>query len=55
MLIAAGLQVPVIPLSEVVGKAGTELPEQMVRLLPKLNTGISLVVTVTVRVVPLAH
>lgn len=36
----AGLQVPVIPLFEVPGKAGTVAPSQMVKEVPKLKVGV---------------
>lgn len=51
----AGLQVPVMLLSEVVGSAGTACPAQIVSALPKLNAGARLGVTVTVNVVGSAH
>jgi hypothetical protein len=43
----AGLHVPVMPLAEVVGNAGTVPPSQIVRLVPKLNVGVILGFTVT--------
>lgn len=46
----AGLQVPGTPLSEVVGRDGTEAPEQILNEVPKLNTGVTFGVTVTVNV-----
>ena len=55
LLIAAGLQVPVMPLSEVVGKAGTPPPEQIFMLVPKPKVGGTFGLTVTVNVVGLAH
>ena len=51
----AGLHVPLTPLSEILGKAGTTSPAQMVRVDPKLNTGVVLGVTVTLKVVVFAH
>ena len=51
----AGLQVPVIPLIELVGSAGTAAPAQMVRTPPKLNDGVTFGTTVTVNVVIVAH
>lgn len=50
-----GLQVPVMPLSEVVGNEGTPAPAQMVIDVPKLNVGVTLGLTVTVNVVVVAH
>jgi hypothetical protein len=55
LLTVAGLQLPVIPFMEVPGNAGTVPPEQIVRLLPKLNVGVVLDPTVTVKVVDTAH
>ena len=40
---------------DVVGKAGTVPPAQTVRLVPKLNVGVILGLTVTENVVPVAH
>ena len=51
MLTVAGLQVPVMPLSESVGSEGMLLPSQAVRLVPKANVGVVLLLTVTVNVV----
>ncbi len=50
-----GLQVPVMPLVDVVGNDGTVSPAQIVRLVPKLNVGVVLGVTVTVMVVGILH
>jgi hypothetical protein len=55
VLTVAGFQVPVIPLEEVAGRAGTVPPEQMVKLLPKLNVGVTFGLTVTVNVALKAH
>ena len=55
MLTVAGLHVPVIPLVDVVGKAGTVPPLQIVNEVPKLKVGVILGFTVTVNVVGLAH
>ena len=44
-----------MPLSDVVGNAGTVAPAQIVSDVPKLNVGISLGVTVTVNVVLVAQ
>ena len=46
---------PVMPLPEVVGNVGTVPPVQIVRDVPKLNTGIMFEVTVTLNVVGIAH
>ena len=51
----AGLQVPVILLSDVPGKVGTVAPEQTVSVVPKLKVGVTLGVTVTVSVAVVAH
>lgn len=40
LLTTAGVQVPVIPLVEVVGKSGAVAPEQIDTAVPKLNTGV---------------
>ena len=50
-----GLHVPVIPLPDVVGKAGTAPPAQIVALVPKLNVGVIFGLTVTVNAVGFAH
>ena len=55
LFIVAGLQVPAIPLSELEGKVGTELPAQIDSVGPKLNTGVTLAFTVTVKVADTAH
>ncbi len=49
------VQVPVVPLAEVVGNAGTVPPAPIVRSVPKLNTGGMFGLIVTVNVVPVAH
>ncbi len=46
---------PVMPLSDVVGREGTLLPAQTVSEVPKLNAGVMFGVTVRVNVVPVAH
>jgi hypothetical protein len=51
----AGFHVPVMPLVDVVGNAGTVAPAQMVRLVPKLKTGVRFGLTVTVKLVVVAH
>ena len=55
LLTVAGLQVPVIPLSDVVGSVGTVPPLQIVKDVPKLNVGAVLGVTVTLSVVVVPH
>jgi hypothetical protein len=50
-----GDHVPVIPLTDVVGSAGTLLPAQIVSKVPKLNVGVMFGFTVTVKFVPFAH
>lgn len=52
---AEGLQVPVIPLSDVTGNKGTLSPAQIVSVVPKPNTGVLFGFTVTERVVVVAH
>jgi hypothetical protein len=47
LLTVAGLQLPVIPLIEVVGKVGDVAPSQMLCEVPKLNVGVRLGFTVT--------
>ena len=49
----AGLHVPVIPLVEVVGNVGAVEPEQKAGI--AANVGVKLGVTVTSRVVVVAH
>jgi chorismate mutase len=51
----AGDQVPVMELLEEVGKAGTVPPEQILKVVPKVNVGVICGVIVTVNVVELAH
>ena len=53
VLLSAGVQVPVIPLFEVVGKAMRASPEQMVATAAKV--GVTLGLTVIVSVVAVAH
>ena len=55
LLIAAGLQVPVIPFVDVAGSAGTVLPEQIDKVVPKPNEGVSTGFTVTLKVAVVAH
>ena len=51
----AGDQVPIIELSDMFGNVGTESPEQILKVDPKLNVGVICGVIVTVNVVELAH
>ena len=55
MLTTAGLHVPVIPFSDVVGKTGTVPSAQTVSDVPKSNMGARFGLTVTVNVVVVAH
>ena len=55
MLTVAGLHVPVMALSDVPGKVGTVPFSQIVNVVPKLKAGVTLGVTVTVKVVGNAH
>jgi hypothetical protein len=47
--------VPVIPLSDVLGKVGTDPPAHIVNEVPKLNVGVTLGLTVTLNVAVVAH
>ena len=53
VLMVAGLHAPVIPLVEVVGSAGAGEPLQIDAI--ALNVGVVLLLTVTVKVVFVAH
>lgn len=55
MSTVAGVHVPVTPFEDVPGNTGTASPAQIVSVVPKLNKGVVLVVTVTVRLVTGAH
>ena len=55
LLTVDGLHVPFTPLSDAVGNVGTAAPEQIFKDVPKLNVGVTLGVTVTVKVVGKAH
>ena len=55
MSITDGLHVPVILLVDVVGSVGTVPPAHTVKVVPKLNVGVTLGVTVTENVVGNAH
>jgi hypothetical protein len=51
----AGLQVPVIPFVDVLGKVGTASPSQMEALVPKGKDGVIFGFTVTEKDVPVIH
>ena len=55
LLTVDGFHVPFIPFVDVVGKVGTLPPAQIVKDVPKLNTGVMFGFTVTVNVVGTAH
>jgi hypothetical protein len=56
LLTTDGLQIPVMPLSDVTGNGGTVPPVQIVKLGPKLNVGIRFGVTVTLNITgPVTH
>lgn len=55
MSIEVGLQVPVIPFVDVVGNDGTVAPVHIVIDVPKLNVGVNIGFTVTVKVAVSAH
>jgi hypothetical protein len=50
LLTTAGLHTPVIPLVDVLGKAGAGSPSQIEALAPKVNVGVITGCTVTVKV-----
>jgi hypothetical protein len=50
-----GLHVPVILLSDVVGKTGTVVAAHMVKEVPNANVGVMLGVVVTANVAVVAH
>jgi hypothetical protein len=50
-----GLQLPVTPLSDVVGNAGNDSPAQIVIVLGKGNVGFAYASTVTLNVTGTAH
>ncbi len=52
---AAGLQLPVMLLVDVVGKRGAVPPSHIIILVPKLKDGVRLELTVTVNVVVVAQ
>jgi hypothetical protein len=53
--IVAGLHVPVTPLVEVPGKAGAVAPAQIANDPPKLNVGVRIGLTVTLKLAGNAH
>lgn len=55
LLIEAGLQVPEMPLLDVAGRAGTVALAQTETEVPKVNAGVILGVTVTVKVAGVAQ
>ncbi len=55
MSIDVVFQVPVIPLVETVGNAGADSPVHKISAVPKLNTGVSLGVTATEKVLVFAQ
>jgi hypothetical protein len=55
LLTTAGLHTPVIPFVDVASNAGTVPPVQMVIVVPKLNVGVIIGFTVTVKLVVVAH
>jgi hypothetical protein len=55
LLTVAGFQLPLIPLEDVAGNAGTEFPSQIASEVPKLNVGSTIEFTVTFNVVDTAH
>ena len=46
---------PLIPLLDTLGSVGTAAPAQIAEAVPKLKAGVILGLTVTVRVVSVAH
>jgi hypothetical protein len=55
LLTVDGLHVPVTPLSDVAVNDGTEPPEHILNVVPKLNVAVTFGVMVTVKVVGTAH
>jgi hypothetical protein len=55
LLTIEGLQLPETPFNDVAGNVGTVPPEQIVKVVPKLNVGVVLELTVTVKVADTAH
>jgi hypothetical protein len=52
---AEALHVPVIPFEDVVAKAGTDDPAQIVIDVPNANVGVMLGLTVTAKLAAVAH
>ena len=55
LLTVAGLQVPLMPFVDRVGKTGAVLFAQILAVAPKLNVGVRIGLTVTVNVWVVAH
>ena len=55
LFISVGFHVPVMPFSDEAGKAGTKSSAQIVSVVPNVNVGFTLGVTVTFNVVGDAH
>ena len=55
MSTVAALHVPAMPLSDVVGKAGTVPPAQIDKDVPKGKLGVRIGLTVTANVAAVAH
>ena len=55
MLTVEGLHEPLILFEDAAGNVGTVPPAQIVRVVPKLNVGVSIGFTVTAKVVIAAH
>ena len=55
VLMAAGDHVPVIPFMDVVDNDGTPAPPQIDKEEPKLNKGVKTGLTVTLKLVDVAH
>jgi hypothetical protein len=55
LLTVAGLHVPVIPLVEVPGKAGTAPPEHTLSAVPNANAGVAFGVIVIFLVITFPH
>ena len=54
-LTVAALHVPLMPLVDDAGSTGTLPPSHIVRVVPKLNVGVTFGVTVTEKLVVVAH
>ena len=55
LFMVAGFHVPVTPLDEVVGNAGTVPPAQMVIAVPNANVGMMFGLTVSMKLAGNAH